>query len=250
MRAGGRELLSGLDFLLHPGELCGLIGPSGAGKSTFIKVLLGLRRPASGEVDLGGDTPVGYVPQDDALHTSLTVRQALDFSAMLRLPALDAAARAARIEAVCREVELHERLDLRIHRLSGGQRKRVSVALELLTEPPVLVLDEPTSGLDPGLEARLMDLFRKVARRGRAVLVATHAMQSLDRCDALLVLMAGRVVYFGPPADAPAWFKAQDLADIFRRLPQRSPEGWANAWLAAPQRARFTTRPAPPRSAP
>ncbi|MCK6520730.1 ATP-binding cassette domain-containing protein [Myxococcota bacterium] len=248
-RAGGHTLLDGVGLTLHPGELCGLIGPSGAGKSTLIRCLLGLRAPDGGEVSLAGAPPraegVGYVPQQDAIHRALTPRQALDFAARLRRPELGEAARAARVEALAKDVGLEERLDTRIFKLSGGQQKRVSVALELLTEPGLLILDEPTSGLDPGLESRLMELLRRLARQGRAVLVATHATASLPMCDALLVLVAGRVAYFGPPDEALAFFKAERFGDIFTRLPLRSPEAWAKAHLQDPQRAGFLARSAP-----
>lgn len=236
VRAGVTTILDGLSFTLRPGELVALIGPSGAGKSTLIKVLLGLRSPSRGEVQLGGApvadgaAPVGYVPQHDALHTALSVRRALDFAAQLRLPALSADERAQRIEATLGQVDLLERADLKIARLSGGQKKRVSVALELLTLPPVLILDEPTSGLDPGLEARSMALFQELARGGRIVLVATHAMESLHRCDALMVLVKGQLAYLGAPADALTFFRAPSYAAIFDQLPKQSPAAWSRAW--------------------
>jgi len=250
VRAGELTILSGVDFALHPGEMCGLIGPSGAGKTTLIKVLLGLKRAASGEVTLGGGPttsrgPVGYVPQDDALHRSLTVRQTLDYAARLRLIGLDEAGRAARIDEVCQQVDLAHRLDVRVRRLSGGQRKRLAVAVELLSAPGLLILDEPTSGLDPGLEAKMMTRFQQVARGGCTVIVATHAMQSLDRCDALLVMVAGNIAWFGAPADALAWFKADSLAGIFNRIPLRKPEAWDRVWRASGERAQFAARPAP-----
>ncbi len=256
VRAGSFQILHGVGLSLFPGELCGLIGPSGAGKSTLIKVLLGLRKPAGGKASLGGGPvqdagPIGYVPQDDALHRTLTVAQTLDFASALRLPGSSDDERQARIDQVCRQVGLSERLTVRVGRLSGGQRKRVAVALELLTRPPVLILDEPTSGLDPGLEARTMGLFQEVARTGRIVLVATHAMQSLDRCDALLVLVAGRVAYFGPPAEAAGYFRTDRYAGIFDQLPKRKPGAWARAWGESELRSRFAGRgppalPAPP----
>ena len=256
VRIGTRTILHSMDFLLHPGELCGLIGPSGAGKSTLIKVLLGLRRPAAGRVTLGGQGvgsqgPVGYVPQDDAVHRGLTVRQALTFAARLRLYRVDAQAQSQRVAQVAGQVGLGERMDVRIRSLSGGQRKRVSVALELLTQPALLILDEPTSGLDPGLEARMMALFSQVARGadagtgGRVVMVATHAMQSLERCQALAVLVQGRLAYFGPPDRALGYFKAERMADIFRRLDLRKPPVWAKVWARSPIRTEFMGRPAP-----
>lgn len=249
VRAGGNTLLHGLDLRLYPGELCALIGPSGAGKSTLIRVLLGLRRPAAGSVTLadqpvGALGPVGYVPQEDALHGSLTVRQTLTFAAQLRLHA-EPSLQERRIQEVVAQVGLHERLDVRVARLSGGQKKRVSVALELLQEPGLLILDEPTSGLDPGLEARLMELFAQVAAGGRVVMVATHAMQSLDRCHALAVLVAGRIAWFGPPAASLEWFRATSYADIFRQLPLRTPEAWDRAFRSSPARQNFVNRPRP-----
>ncbi len=250
VRAGSFQILHGVSLALRPGELCGLIGPSGAGKSTLIKVLLGLRKPAAGDAKLGGGPvtdagPIGYVPQDDALHRTLTVAQTLDYASALRLPGATDTERQDRIDQVCRQVGLSERLGVRVGRLSGGQRKRVSVALELLTRPPVLILDEPTSGLDPGLEARTMGLFQQVAASGRIVLVATHAMQSLDKCSALLVLVAGRVAYFGPPAAAPAYFRANRYAGIFDQLPKRKPGAWGKAWNTSSERTAFASRPRP-----
>ncbi|MBM4366868.1 MAG: ABC transporter ATP-binding protein [Deltaproteobacteria bacterium] len=221
--AGGRAILSGVSLRLHAGQLCGVIGPSGAGKSTLIRVLLGLTTPARGEVTLAGRPiaeagPVGYVPQDDALHGALRVRDALDFAAQLRLHGMPDASRQARVRQVILQVGLDGREDVRIQKLSGGQRKRVSVAMELLSQPKLLILDEPTSGLDPGLEAKMMELFAKVARDGRIVLVSTHAMQSIERCDQLMVLARGSLVYFGTPAGALSKWGVSDYNGIFPRL--------------------------------
>lgn len=250
VQAGGRDILSGVDLTLRPGELCALIGPSGSGKSTLMKVLLGLRTPHRGEVRLGGQVvssvgPVGYVPQEDALHGTLRVGDALGFAAALRLPELPERARQARVDEVTRQVGLEERLDVRIHRLSGGQRKRVSIAMELLTRPPLLVLDEPTSGLDPGMEAKLMELFATLAHEGRIVLVATHAMESLRRCDALCVLVAGQLACFTAPDAALHWFGSPGFAGIFDQLPTQTPSAWAQRWAGSAERNRFAGRPPP-----
>ncbi len=250
VRAGSAQLLAGIDLTLHPGELCALIGPSGAGKSTLIKALLGLRAPQVGDVQLNGKPlsaagPVGYVPQKDELHASLTVDRALHYAALLRLPELDDAQRKARIELLLKEVGLLDRRELRIDRLSGGQQKRVSVAIELLASPSLIILDEPTSGLDPGLEAQLMSLFQGVARQGRIVLVATHAMESIDRCDALLILVQGNVAYFGRPKDALAYFQTTHLAAVFPVLTQKKGADWAKAFAAHPLAAPFRSRAAP-----
>ncbi len=223
VKAGGRSILAGVSVRLHAGQLCGVIGPSGAGKSTLIRVLLGLTAPAKGEVTLAGRPiseagPVGYVPQDDALHGALKVRHALDFAAQLRLHGMPDVSRQARVRQVILQVGLDGREDVRIEKLSGGQRKRVSVAMELLSQPRLLILDEPTSGLDPGLEAKMMDLFSTVARDGRIVLVSTHAMQSIERCDQLMVLVRGALVYFGSPAGALSKWGVTDYNSIFTRL--------------------------------
>jgi ABC transport system ATP-binding/permease protein len=233
--SGGTRILNGVSFFLYPGELCGLIGPSGAGKSTLMKLLLGLRPPTSGRVLLDSCpisecSSLGYVPQDDALHRNLTVRQSLHFASQLRLNNLTAELREERARVVCEQLGLSERLDLKVRSLSGGQRKRVSVALELLSKPRVLVLDEPTSGLDPGLEATMMKIFKKVASDGRILMVATHAMQSLAHCDVLAVIVKGNLAYFGPPAESLEWFKADSHSDIFGRLHLRKPKAWGREW--------------------
>lgn len=248
VRAGSKRLLHGVDLVLHPGELCALIGPSGAGKSTLLKVLLGLRAPSRGSVRLGGEPiagGVGYVPQEDALHRTLQVEEALQYAAELRLPTMPSPAREARVRGLLAEVGLGDRRTMKIARLSGGQRKRVSVAMELLTRPPLLVLDEPTSGLDPGLEAQMMGLFVDVARAGCVVLVATHAMESLHRADVLMVLAGGCLAFAGSPSDALAFFRAERFAQVFEQLPKQAPHAWAASYLRSEARARFQTRPSP-----
>jgi ABC-type multidrug transport system ATPase subunit len=252
--AGGTRILDMVELTLHPGEMCALIGPSGAGKSTLIRALLGLRDPDDGSVRMGSLPvaelgPAGYVPQDDALHRALTVRGELSYAAELRMPHSSAEERQKRIAEVLDQVDLGDRSEVRIRRLSGGQRKRVSVALELLTETPMLILDEPTSGLDPGLEARTMTLLSEVARTGRIVLVATHAMESIERADALCVLVGGHVAFFGPPRLALSYFRVDRYAGLFRQLEKQSPSAW---WLTAsadPDQQAFLRRPGPtPRS--
>jgi ABC-type multidrug transport system ATPase subunit len=205
-------------------------------------------------VSLGGRSvgalrTVGYVPQDDALHRGLRVEAELSYAAELRLPEATGAERSARVTTVLRQVGLEDRNRARIRKLSGGQRKRVAVALELLTSPPLLVLDEPTSGLDPGLEARTMALLAEVAATGRMVLVATHAMASLERADALCVLVAGHVAYFGPPRQALPFFRVDRYEDLFHRLDEQPPRAWRTLSEADPDQRLFLLR-APPRARP
>jgi len=136
-------------------------------------------------------------------------------------------------------------MGVRIKSLSGGQRKRVSVAMELLHEPHFLVLDEPTSGLDPGLENKMMSLFSRISNKGRMLMVATHAMQSLDLCDALIILMKGRLVFFGAPDQAKKYFGVASFAGIFEKLPTKKPSTWAQDWLQNPSKNHFSDRTAP-----
>ncbi len=184
-------LLDRISFAARPGTLTAVIGPSGAGKSTLAKLIVGAGRPTGGAVSFeGSDLHSGYaslrdrigmVPQDDVVHGRLTVAQALEFAAELRMPAdTTASERRQVITAVLDELELTPHASTRIDNLSGGQRKRVSVALELLTSPSLLVLDEPTTGLDPALDRSVMAMLRKLADAGRVVVVVTHSLTFLD----------------------------------------------------------------------
>ena len=250
VRAGGRGILEEVTLTLHPGEMCALIGPSGAGKSTLIRVLLGLRDASEGAVRLGerrvGEMgSIGYVPQEDALHRGLPVDSELSYAAALRLPDASDEKRRERVREVLLQVGLEDQADMRIRKLSGGQRKRVAVALELLTSPPMLILDEPTSGLDPGLEAKTMALLEQVARRGRIVIVATHAMGSLQRADALCVLVGGHVAYFGSPAGALRYFRVDRYEALFHQLEKQPPSAWRTLHQADPDQRLFRLRSGP-----
>jgi ABC transport system ATP-binding/permease protein len=226
----GRHILQPVSFRADSGSLIAVLGPTGAGKSTLLKALTGGRAPSDGTVLIQGRdlyaAPdairplLGYVPQDDILHPQLTVRRALTYAAELRLPPdVGANEISRRVGEVMDELGLAERADVRISQLSGGQRKRTSVALELLTAPAVLFLDEPTSGLDPGYEKSVMRLLRDLADAGRTVVVVTHSVQSLDLCDRVLFLASGgRAAYLGSPSEALAAFGRSDYADAFNDL--------------------------------
>ena len=223
----GKTLLDGVDLALPTSSLMAVIGPSGAGKSTLLGALTGSRRASAGTVTFDGRDlyenydelrrRIGLVPQDDVVHPQLTVRQALEYASRLRFPAdLEPAARRARIDEVVAELELTGHADTRIDRLSGGQRKRTSVALELLTEPSLLFLDEPTSGLDPGLDKSVMTTLRTLADGGRTVIVVTHSVANLGMCDRVLLLApGGKVAYFGPPEAVLSYFACTDYSDVF-----------------------------------
>ncbi|MEG8275043.1 FHA domain-containing protein [Streptomyces sp. AHA2] len=248
----GRKTL--LDHVSFPvGEKCllAVVGPSGAGKSTLLNALTGQRPAGHGTVlydgrDLYRDYAelrqrIGLVPQDDILHAQLTVRKALSYAAELRFPQDTAKAeRRARVDEVIRELGLQERADQPVHSLSGGQRKRVSVALELLTKPSLLFLDEPTSGLDPGMDRSVMHMLRGLADDGRTVIVVTHSVLSLDVCDRLLVLApGGKIAYYGPPEDALAFFGFEHWPEAFEHFERDRERDWAGEYLASPWHRRY-----------
>lgn len=245
----GRTLLDNVSLVLPPRSLTAVIGPSGAGKSTLLGALTGLRPPTSGNVLWHGQSlfqhyeqlrfHIGLVPQDDILHPQLTVRQGLRFAAELRLPPdTSAAERDQRVLHVAEQMQLVPQLDQRIGQtLSGGQRKRVSIATELLTAPPLLYLDEPTSGLDPGLDREVMQLLRGLADDGRTVVTVTHSILALAECDRLLVLApGGRVAYFGPVDEALQFFGARDFVEVFDALEH---PGWVERFASSPLRRSY-----------
>lgn len=230
LEIAGKKLLQDVNFQLKPGSLTAILGPSGAGKSTLLAAMTGRIQAATGRVSFGGldlresaktlASSIGFVPQSDLLHTRLKTKEAIEFGAKLRFPKGTPAAQiSARVDEVLKELELTERANLRIDKLSGGQRKRASVALELLTEPALLFLDEPTSGLDPGLDRQVMALLRKLADSGKTVVVVTHSVSNLDFADDLVLMAAGgRLGYFGSPQSVFIQMGTSDWAEIFEKL--------------------------------
>jgi ABC-type multidrug transport system ATPase subunit len=207
----GKQLLNDISLTARPGTLTAIIGGSGAGKTTLARLIAGYARPTGGSVTFEGHdihaeyaslrSRIGMVPQDDVVHRQLTIKQALGYAAELRLPPDSSKAdRATVVEQVLTELDLTKHADTRVDKLSGGQRKRASVALELLTGPSLLILDEPTSGLDPALDHQVMAMLRKLADAGRVVIVVTHLLSYLDICDQLLLVApGGKTAYCGPP---------------------------------------------------
>ncbi|MEU0668155.1 FHA domain-containing protein [Streptomyces lavendulocolor] len=239
---GRKTLIDDVSFPVGEKCLLGVVGPSGSGKSTLLNALTGLRPADRGSVlydgrDLYRDYAelrrrIGLVPQDDILHLQLTVRRALTYAAELRFPEDTARAeRQARVDEVIEELGLQQRAEQPIHSLSGGQRKRVSVALELLTKPSLLFLDEPTSGLDPGMDRSVMHMLRGLADDGRTVIVVTHSVLSLDVCDRLLVLApGGRIAYYGPPEDALRYFGFTQWPEAFEAFENDRERDWAGQY--------------------
>jgi ABC-type multidrug transport system ATPase subunit len=227
---GGKVLLDDVSVSVAPGTVFGIAGVSGAGKTTLLDALSGVRPPDGGRV-LVNDIDlyehfsalqglIGYTPQQDIVHLELPVRRALAYSARLRLPP-DVSDREIeqRVDQVLRDLDLWQRRDLEVRKLSGGQLKRVSIATELIADPGLLFLDEPTSGLDPGTTRDLMQQIRKRASAGRTVILVSHDTESLAACDRMIFLAAGgRVVFTGTPAEALEHFQVSDLADVYKRV--------------------------------
>ena len=230
-RAGGGtiKLLDDVDLAIQPNEFVGLLGPSGAGKSTLMDALNGMRPATNGLVLVNSQDlyehldslkqSIGYVPQDDIIHRELTVYRTLYYVACLRL-SRDVSG--LEIDQIINEVMdltgLSERRDVPVGQLSGGQRKRVSIAVELITKPSVIFLDEPTSGLDPATEEKIMKLFRHIAESGRTVILTTHAMENVKLFDKIVVLMRGKLVFYGAPHEALAHVRADSFKDLYDKL--------------------------------
>jgi ABC-type multidrug transport system ATPase subunit len=226
----GKQLLDNISLTARPGTLTAIIGGSGAGKTTLSRLIAGYTRPSAGMVTFEGHnihaeyatmrSRIGMVPQDDVVHRQLTVNQALGYAAELRLPPDTSKEERAQVVAqVLEELDLTKHADTRVDKLSGGQRKRASVALELLTQPSLLLLDEPTSGLDPALDRQVMLMLRQLADAGRVVLVVTHSVSYLDVCDQILLMApGGKTAFNGPPSQVGAALGTTNWADIFANV--------------------------------
>ena len=252
-----KTLLNNISLTARPGTLTAIIGPSGAGKSTLARLIAGYTHPTSGTVTFEGRnihadyaslrSRIGMVPQDDVVHGQLTVNQALMYAAELRLPPDTTREDRQQVVAeVLSELEMTQHADTRVDRLSGGQRKRASVALELLTGPSLLILDEPTSGLDPALDRQVMTMLRDLADAGRVVLVVTHSLTYLDVCDQVLLLApGGKTAFRGPPAQIGPAMGTTNWADIFSTV-AGDPQAASDRYLALTG----PTPPPPPIEAP
>jgi ABC-type multidrug transport system ATPase subunit len=259
IRTGGltghrKILLDDVSLSIPPGSFVALIGGSGAGKTTLLTTLSGQNPPKRGSVlfngvdlyqhatDLG--LALGYVPQDDIIHKNLTVERALYYAARMRLPTrMSRQEIKQRVREVLDDIEMVPQSHQLISQLSGGQRKRVNIAVELLDHPPVLFLDEPTSGLDPGLDLRLTQLLRRLADRGHTVVLATHEMRDTHQCDYVCFLApGGRLAYFGPPQELTRQFGTEDFATMYNLL-YEEPDHWVAIFRQSPNYLRYVAGP-------
>ncbi|MEX2236480.1 MAG: ATP-binding cassette domain-containing protein [Dehalococcoidia bacterium] len=242
----GAPILQGVSLSIQPGEFVAIVGGSGTGKSSLMHALNGFVPAGTGSVHYNGlslyDNPglfrsvLGYVPQDDIIHPELTVERTLYYAARLRLPADTSEAELKeRIDEVVASVGLSERRQTQVKSLSGGQRKRVSVAVELLSRPAAFFLDEPTSGLDPALEGRMMGLFKGLTQNGATVVVSTHVTQNLGMCDRIAwMARGGRLVFFGSPTEALRHFKVSHFGEVYDLLDdEKASARWAETFVGS-----------------
>lgn len=255
-----KVLLDHISLSIPPQAFVALVGSSGAGKTMLLDALSGLRPAQQGVVLYNGNdayrnraafsTLLGYVPQEDILHHNLTIERALYYTARLRLPADSSRAQINdRIDEVLATMELTPYRKMRISKLSGGQRKRASIALELLAQPSLFFLDEPTSGLDPGLDHHLMGLLRWLADHGHTIILTTHTVTDIDPCDFVCFLTAGgRMAYFGPPNQAKRFFGKADFPAIYDALEPNehhpnAPTEWEERFRSSPDYHTYVAQP-------
>jgi ABC-type multidrug transport system ATPase subunit len=260
---GGRQVLHDVGFTIGAGELVALVGGSGAGKSTLLDAIAGVRSADEGTVLYDGvdyyrnlaayRSSLGYVPQEDIIHRELSVASTLRYSAGLRLSPGTPRAHSERAMADALDaLDLTERADVRVGALSGGQRKRASIAVELLTRPQVFFLDEPTSGLDPATGAELMRQLRRLADSGRTVVLTTHTPDDIPICDKVVFLARdGHVAFVGTPKEAKSYFDVDAYEEIYERLAvEGTPEQWGRRFAGMDEPAAVDGRAAETASTP
>ncbi|MEV4119817.1 ATP-binding cassette domain-containing protein [Micromonospora sp. NPDC049645] len=236
---GGCQILDGISLDIAPGELVAIIGASGAGKTTLLEILAGVREPTTGTVTYAGIAAagaIGVVPQDDIIHRELPLARTLRYAARLRLPSAGPTEVGDRVAEVLAELRLTDRAGTPVGLLSGGERKRASIAVELLTRPGVFFLDEPTSGLDPAIAVELLRVLRALADSGATVVLTTHQVTDVDHCDRVVVLTRqGRLAFTGTPAAAREFFGLRSLVEVHLRLDEAThPAEWPDRFAARP----------------
>lgn len=256
-RAGEKTIVDHVDLQIQPGELAAIVGGSGAGKTSLLKCLSGCVEFTQGCVLIQGEdirsgyesmkSLIGYVPQKDIVYEDLTLERMLYYSARLRMPG-DASPDELkkRMETVIRMVELSGHEKTLIGRMSGGQKKRASIAVELLADPGIFFLDEPTSGLDPGTEKHLMETLKAMALEGMTVVLVTHTPLNIRLCDRVVFMgQGGRLCFSGSPDEALHFFGVENFTDIYEILDEKAEE-WSSRFArqqAHLEAAEYTKKP-------
>lgn len=236
---GGKQILRDVCVDIDSNEFVAIIGGSGAGKSTLMNAISGFDKKREGMILFNGldldenfsvlKSLIGYVPQEDIIYENLTLNHMLWYTAKLKMPKDTSAEEIRkRIKDVLGMVELSEHQDTFIRKLSGGQKKRASIAVELLADPSLFFLDEPTSGLDPGTEKKLMGTLSRLSKsQGKTIIMVTHTTQSLDLCDKVIFMgKGGRVCFCGSCDEAKMFFSTDNLVDIYNKMAE-DPAEWA-----------------------
>jgi ABC-type multidrug transport system ATPase subunit len=240
-KAGFKKIIDDISLVLKKNEFVGLIGGSGSGKTTLMTCLNGYRKSFDGSVILNGIPSkeknkirhlIGYVPQDDIVHKTLTVERALYYSYLLRLDVQKTDKKIdSQIDKILQQLDLKDHKNKKIKSLSGGQRKRVNIGVELLHSPELFFLDEPTSGLDPSLERQLMRLLASLADENRLIVLTTHLMQNIKMFDILIFIHKGNMIYFGPSGEITNFFQVSDMIQLFERIMPANPLKLKNKFM-------------------
>lgn len=248
-KAGFKTIIKDITLVLKKNEFVGMIGGSGSGKTTLLTCMNGFRQRSDGMLLLNGIPAdqkdkvrhlIGYVPQDDIVHKTLTVERALYYSFLLRV---GSNIKQEKIDYVIDKIlyylDLRDHRNKKISRLSGGQRKRVNIGVELLHSPSLFFLDEPTAGLDPGLERQLMRLLAKMANQNRLIVLTTHLMQNITLFDVLIFVHKGQMIYFGPSMEITDYFNVEDMVDLFEKTMKADPQELYQQYLQSDIHRRF-----------
>lgn len=249
-----KVILDDVSLTILPGAFVAVVGSSGAGKSTLLNALSGQRPAEQGMVLYNGvnfyenmeafSGSIAYVPQDDIIHKNLPVERALLYSARMRLPRdLSRKQIKERVRQVLEDVDLYPQRGQLVSALSGGQRKRVNIAVELLSNPSIFYLDEPTSGLDPGLDRTMMEMLRRLADRGHTIVLSTHATSNIDVCDFVCFMApGGKLAFYGTPDELKREFGTSDYADIYNEL-HDNPAKWIALFRESPEYLEYVASP-------
>lgn len=243
IRKNGEEipLVDRVSIRIPQGHFMAIVGPSGCGKTTLLKTIAGLNPESNGtlfwngrNLSVEGDlspSEIGYVPQFSIAYDPLTVDESVEAATRLRVRCRDTSELDQRIDRVLEETGLSPISDRQVKVLSGGQKRRLGLAMELVSDPKLLLCDEVTSGLDPRSEREIVRLLHDLSRKdGRIVLSVTHSLAHLELYDSILVLHEGRVAFHGPPEQLTHYFSVSDTEEVYPRLATQASERWHDSW--------------------